>query len=91
MQTHAGLIRTMNTFSPFVILVNGMMVKEALVVLATLIRLMAAKIGGPPNFQNKYDGCMHTFLAHHVMRLPNGCIVIARHNEIRDEIIHLTR
>ena len=45
MQTHAGLIRTMNTFSPFVILVNGMMVKEALVVLATLIRLMAAKIG----------------------------------------------
>ena len=37
----------MRHFSPFFLSVDGMMVKEALVVLATLIRIMAAKMDEP--------------------------------------------
>ena len=44
----------------------------------------------PPNFQNKYDCCMQTSLVHHALNCTNVDLVIARHNEIRDNIIHLT-
>ena len=34
---------------------------------------------------------MQTFIVYHVLIFHNGGLVIARHNEIRDEIIHLTK
>ena len=34
---------------------------------------------------------MKTFLVRHVMSCPNGGLVITRHNEICDEIIHLEK
>ena len=34
---------------------------------------------------------MHTFYVHQALICSNGGIVIARHNEIRDKIIHLTK
>ena len=43
----------------------------------------------PPNLQNKYDGCMQNFSVHHALIFPNGGLVIERHNEIREKIIHL--
>ena len=42
-----------------------------------------------PNFQKKCNSCMQTFSVLHTLICPNGCIVIARHNEICAEIIHL--
>ena len=41
------MLRKKEKFSPFVLSVDGMMVKESLVVLATLSRLMAAKLDEP--------------------------------------------
>ena len=34
---------------------------------------------------------MQNVLVHHALSCPNGGLVIARHNEIHDEIIHLAR
>ena len=34
---------------------------------------------------------MQTFLVRHALILPNGGLVVASHNEIRDNIIHLTK
>ena len=34
---------------------------------------------------------MQTFFVRHTLRCPNGGLTITRHNEIRDEIIHLAR
>ena len=34
---------------------------------------------------------MQTFLVRHALIFPNGGLVILRHNEIRDDIIHLAR
>ena len=45
----------------------------------------------PPNIQNKCNGCMQTLLLCHTLIFPNGGLVIARHNEICDKIIHLTK
>ena len=45
----------------------------------------------PPNLQNKCDGCMQTFSVHHALSCPNGDIIIACHNEVRDNIIHLLK
>ena len=45
----------------------------------------------PPNLQNKCDGCMQTFSLCHVLIFPNGGLVIACHNDICDEIIHLAK
>ena len=41
----------------------------------------------PPNIQNKRDGCMQSFSVRHTLIYPNGKLVIARHNKIRDEIM----
>ena len=34
---------------------------------------------------------MQTFLVRHLLRRPNGGLVIARHNEICDDIIYLVK
>ena len=44
----------------------------------------------PLTSETIYD-CMQTFSVHDVMSCPNGGLIIARHNEICDEIIHLER
>ena len=45
----------------------------------------------PPNLQNKRDGFMQKFLARHTLSYRNGVLIIARHNEIPADIIHLDR
>ena len=45
----------------------------------------------PPNLQKKCGNCMQIFSVHHVLSCPNGGLFIARHNEIRDNIIHLSK
>ena len=44
----------------------------------------------PPNIQNKCDGCMRNFWLRHTLSRPNGGLIVAHHNDICDEIIHLT-
>ena len=45
----------------------------------------------PPNLINKWYGCLQKFSDCHTLSCRNWGFVIARHNEIRDEIIHLAR
>ena len=45
----------------------------------------------PPNLQNKYDGCLHTFYVLHALRYINRVLAITLHNEICDDIIQLSR
>ena len=45
----------------------------------------------PPNLQKQSDRCMQTFLVRHVMSCPNGGLVITRHNEICEKIIHFAK
>ena len=45
----------------------------------------------PPNHQNNCYSCMQNFLVRHALSPPLGGLVIARHNEIRDKIIHLAK
>ena len=45
----------------------------------------------PHKLQKKCDDCLQTFLVRHALRYSNGCLIVARHNEIRDEIIQLSR
>ena len=41
--------------------------------------------------QKYFDGCMQTFLVCHALSYPNSGLIIARHNEIHDEIVHLAK
>ena len=56
-----------------------------------LLFLYACYNFNPPNIQNKCDGCMQNFSVNHALSFPNGALAIARHNKIRDEIIHLEK
>ena len=44
-----------------------------------------------PPISKKSNECMQTFSVRHVLSFPNGGLVITHHNEICDEIIHLTK
>ena len=45
----------------------------------------------PPNLQKKCDGFLKTFSDRHALSCSNGVLVVAHHNYIRDNIIHLSR
>ena len=45
----------------------------------------------PPTIQNKCDGLFQTFSVRYALSCSNRGLVIARHNEIRDNTIHLVR
>ena len=44
-----------------------------------------------PNLQNKYNNCMQTFLVRHAFSCSNRDLLIACHNGIHDNIIHLAK
>ena len=48
-------------------------------------------IANSPNLPPQKYGYMQTFLVRHALSFPNGGLAIARHNGIRDKIIHLVR
>ena len=45
----------------------------------------------PVNTQNKCAGCTQTVLVRNDLRCPNCYLIITCHNEIYDDIIHLTK
>ena len=74
------------------LIVRGTTVTGALLSATEFFGYLFARYNvNPPNIQNKYDGCMQTFLGSHTLNWTNGGIVIAHHNEIRNDIIHLKK
>ena len=53
--------------------------------------LFARYNSNPPNTQNKCNGWMQTFFVRHALEWTKKGLVIARHNDIRYEIVHLAR
>ena len=45
----------------------------------------------PPTLQSKYNGFGTSLDVHHVLSCRKVVLVIARHNEVRDEILYLAQ
>ena len=45
----------------------------------------------PYKLQNKCDCCYHSFYVHHALNIKNDGLVIARHNKVNNELVHLVK